>query len=154
MNYVIPDGATAWAGVKNFFGGLGLVPSLVLGLIVIALLVFAFGGVSGAFDSWRANREIENLKQEADELRKQAATAEVEKEQYKGAAAAYKEQAAGVQNELTELFNARPELQRQTAAATQRVQEIRNRPVRPVTDDMRKRVDDFGAKLDALYPDN
>ncbi len=134
----------------SIYAAIGLPATIFIGIVVLVVLWYAFGGVMSTYDSYVANKEIEGLKQQADAERVKSTQAQAEAEQWKGAAAAYKEQAEQVQNELTELSKARPELQRQTSAAVNRVQEIRNRPVRPVTGDMRQRIDDLGAKLEQL----
>lgn len=136
--------------ISTVYKTIGLPATIAIVLIVLAGLWFAYGGLVSTYDSYVSNKEIESLKQQADAERVKSTQAQAEAEQWKGAAAVYKQQAEEVDKELKELANARPELQRQTAAAAHRVEEIRNRPTVPVTGDMRQRIDELGAKLESL----
>jgi pyruvate/2-oxoglutarate dehydrogenase complex dihydrolipoamide acyltransferase (E2) component len=148
----MPDFASLKTGVVNFFAGLGLIPTLVLIGLALILIWFAVSGVSDWFYGRQSDAEIERYKSEAADARVEAEAWRAEAERYKGAAAVYKGQAAQVDAELKELYAIRPEIKKQVEAAQARIEDIRNRPTVPVTENMRERIDAFGSKLDTLYP--
>ncbi len=153
---IVPNLQTAGSGIRNFFAGLGWLPSILLVIVVIAVLWYAWGGISGAWDSYKARQEIAAAKKEADEARAEADQQRQQKEQALGMVIVLKEQAAKIEQELVELQNARPELQQRVETTRREVERIRDMPLRPVTNDadMQRRIDELGTKLDQLYPGN
>lgn len=150
---IAPQINNAASSVKGFFVALGFPMSLALIVFVAVALWYLIGYASEGYKEHVASRQIEAYKAEADKWKAIAEQKQSEADQYLGAASAYHEQADRLNAERTELINARPDLQKQVEAATRKVEAIRGKPLLPVTDDMRERVDVLASALDKLYPD-
>lgn len=153
MNVIVPEVRNAATSARTFFSQLGIIPTILLAAGVIVVLFYAWDGLSNWAQAAWANHQIESLQKQSEADKAAATAARTEAEQYKGAAAAYKEQAAALQNQITELQNARPELQQKSAEAGRKVEDIRNRAIKPIDGNIRQRVDDLSTSLDQLYPD-
>lgn len=154
MRKIIPDFKEVGASIKSFSSSFGLVPTIVLCVAAVAVLYLAWDSGSNAVRNAWKDYQIEQLEKRAAQAEEKAKQEEIEKEQYKGAAAAYQQESKATQEQLVEMFNERPELQKRSAAAAKRVEQIRAQPIRPIDADIKQRVSDMGSKLDALYPDN
>lgn len=152
-NVLVPNVKEAFTQGKAFVSSIGIIPTIVIALVIVGVLFLAFDSGSNFIRSTVAAKRISDLEASAAEDKARVAKAEAEAEQFKGAAAAYKDQSAEMQAQVTELINARPELQQRVATAAARTQAARNRVPQPIDAHIDERVKVFGAKLDQLYPD-
>ena len=152
MNVIKPEIQSVVTGVQTFFKGLGLLPSMILVVVLLAVCYYAFDSVKNGIHGYETDKKVAALQAGADKAQKDADVAKQEADQFRGAAAAYKQQADQLNAERAELINANPALAARVAEADKKVQSVHSRPLQPVTDDMRQRVTDVGSKLDNLYP--
>lgn len=149
-----PELDKVYVSGKSIFTALGPVWSIAILIIIGILGWYLFSYASEGWKEHQANKQIAAYQAEADKQKAIADQKQKDADQALGAAAAYKQQADELQQERSILLNARPELQSKINAASKQSEAIRNRPLNPVTDDMRQRVSDLGSKLDKLYPGN
>lgn len=133
-------------------------------LIIVIFLALSYLLVAYSWDTfrgWVIGNEIESLRKESAEHQNKAKAWEdradkesADKEQFKGMAAAYKEQTDILTKERNELLQQRPELQKRSIEAGKKVAEIQSRKIQPIDANIRNRVADVSRKLDSLYPDN
>jgi F0F1-type ATP synthase membrane subunit b/b' len=150
---IAPNIKQTASSVKGFFVALGFPMSIALIAFVAVALWYLIGYASEGYTEHQADKQIDAYKKQTADALALARQKEDEMNQALGAASAYKAEAEALENERTILLQQRPELAARVASASKQVEAIRNRPLVPVSGDMRQRVEDLGAKLDKLYPD-
>lgn len=134
------------------FKGLGALWSIaIIAFLLIAGWFVLSYAIEGYYSS-RADKQIEAFKKQADDAERRAAQALSERDSALGAAAVYKQQADILENERTQLLLMRPDLQKKIIETGKAIEEIRNRPLHPIDDNMQSRIDELGQKLNQLYP--
>lgn len=152
MNIVYPTFSDVKSGFSSLVSGLGLIPVIIIGLVILAFVFFGIGGISNWWDSYKANKQVQSLQEEATQYKAQAEQEKAAKDQAIGLAAGYKAQAEELNTTLTELKNEKPALQQRINESERKVENIRNQRILPIDNNIRQRVDSLGAELDKLYP--
>ncbi len=148
-----PDLIAVKDSTVGFFKSLGPVFSIALIAFILIVGWYIFGWASDGFNKSKVDAEIKVQTDKAAASEAKAQQALTERDQAIGAAAVYKQQSEALENERTELLNARPELQKKVIESGKAVEAARNRTTRPIDEFIDQRIKDVGAKLDTLYPD-
>lgn len=140
------------------FKQLSLPIRILIFILIGIILAFLASVIMGGIETYMANRGIDKALEERDQAIKQAQEFKViaekesaEKEQFKGAAAAYKEQIEAKDQQLEELYESQPALRQRAIDAGNKVKAIQESKIRPIDENIRQRVDDLGRELDRLY---